>query len=58
MKLILRDACHTGIPGMKKTRMERPDSYKEKILEADRRIELAHARYARAYGNARTYLGD
>ena len=58
MKLALRDSCYTGIPGMKKTRLEKTSLYKERDREADLRIKRAHARYARAYGNARTYLGD
>lgn len=56
-KLILRNACYTGINSAEKGEIKATKRHKELVNEANRKIEKSRIRYATAYKNAGSYLG-
>ena len=56
--LDLRNACYEGIKDAKKRELKTSEEYKKLVEEADQMIERSRNRYATAYKNAGSYLGN
>ena len=61
-KLILREACYTGIKGARKLTEEelaymKSPEYKALVEEANRKIEEGRRREAKAWRDAKNYIG-
>lgn len=57
-KLCVRKSCFKPIENVSKVEIKRNEKHKELIKEATVKIDKDRARYAAAYSNAKTYLGD
>lgn len=57
-KLVLRESCYNGLKNVKKTTVKNKPEHENLVKEANRRIEANRIRYAAAYKNAGSYLGQ
>lgn len=57
-KLILRDACYNGIANVERQELKATDQHRILVKEANEKIEKSRIRYATAYKNAGSYLGN
>lgn len=57
-KLVLRESCYSGLKNVKKCTIKNKPEHENLVKEANRRIEENRIRYAAAYKNAGSYLGQ
>lgn len=57
-KLILSNACYNGLKNVKKCKAQTKPEHETLVKEANKRIEKNRSRYAVAYKNAGSYLGQ
>ena len=57
-KLVLREACYSGLNNVKKCTIQNKPEHEELVKEANKRIEKNRIQYATAYKNAGSYLGQ
>lgn len=57
-KLILSNACYSGLKNVKKCKAQTKPEHETLVKEANKRIEKNRSRYAVAYKNAGSYLGQ
>ncbi|NSG41002.1 hypothetical protein G4960_14745 [Blautia obeum] len=57
-KLVLRESCYSGLKNVKKCTAKNKPEHENLVKEANKRIEENRIRYAAAYKNAGSYLGQ
>ncbi|MBR5508993.1 MAG: hypothetical protein IKV59_02960 [Lachnospiraceae bacterium] len=57
-KLKVKKSCFKSIENVSKVEIKRDENHKELVKESNAKIAKAQARQAKAYFNARNYLGD
>lgn len=57
-KLELRESCYSGIKNVQKCKVQNKSEHEILVKEANKRIEENRIRYAAAYKNAGSYLGQ
>ena len=57
-KLTLREACFNGLENVQTCKIQNKPEHDNLIKESNRRIEENRIRYAVAYKNADSYLGQ
>nr|WP_295300468.1 hypothetical protein [uncultured Blautia sp.] len=57
-KLVLRESCYRGLKNVKKCATQNKPTHENLVKEANKRIEESRIRYAAAYKNAGSYLGQ
>ena len=57
-KLVLRESCYSELKNVKKCTAKNKPEHENLVKEANKRIEENRIRYAAAYKNAGSYLGQ
>mgnify|MGYP006889171614 FL=1 len=55
---MLRESCYSGLKNVKKCTAKNKPEHENLVKEANKRIEENRIRYAAAYKNAGSYLGQ
>lgn len=57
-KLVLRESSYNGLQNVKKSAIKNKPEHENLVKQANKRIEESRIRYAAAYKNAGSYLGQ